>query len=281
MTGGFLPAQAISQWKMPSSDAVFLSEDTGEVIVFRGYFELSFVLSTSDFSWGILQYYEIQVPHLSLNSYLHLSIFVHLCEAFLGIDPHFELFLHLFHLKSVPKDEDPKYIRGATLRFKQGMKEKYIPYELKDNYKFWDQEWFYAGNHALSLPTKAPHLPWRKDCWCEIVEERARDQVDAFVEKVLGLNAACLTGARVYMSFLQTRIQLLQVRQNSGYKYAGAKDPDWSMDVVLIDHWAFHYVKFYMKKVEEIPLVFEEFSAVKAPPLVGVDFVALLLLVIW
>lgn len=64
---------------------------------------------------------------MSLNSYLHLSIFMHLCEAFLGIDPHFELFLNLFCLKSVPKDDDPKYISGAVLQFKQGMQEKYIP----------------------------------------------------------------------------------------------------------------------------------------------------------
>ena len=36
----------------------------------------------------------IQVHHLTPNSILHISIFVHLYEAFLGIEPHFDLFQH-------------------------------------------------------------------------------------------------------------------------------------------------------------------------------------------
>ena len=34
----------------------------------------------------------VQVHHLTPNSIFHISIFVHLCEAFLGIEPHFDLF---------------------------------------------------------------------------------------------------------------------------------------------------------------------------------------------
>ena len=36
------------------------------------------------------------------NSFVHISVFVHLCEAFLGIEPHFDLFRHLFHRKPQP-----------------------------------------------------------------------------------------------------------------------------------------------------------------------------------
>lgn len=100
---------------MPIGDARFPSEDTGEVTVFCLYLEMGFGLLTSDIIQGLLQYYGIQPSHLSLNLYLQLANFVHLCEAFLGIDPHFELFLNFFRLKSIPKDEDPKYIGGAGL----------------------------------------------------------------------------------------------------------------------------------------------------------------------
>ena len=34
----------------------------------------------------------VQVHHLTPNLIIHISIFVHLCEAFLGIEPHFDLF---------------------------------------------------------------------------------------------------------------------------------------------------------------------------------------------
>jgi hypothetical protein len=46
----------------------------------------------------------LQDPASSLTPkyFVHISVFVHLCEAFLGIEPHFELVRHLFHLKPPP-----------------------------------------------------------------------------------------------------------------------------------------------------------------------------------
>lgn len=60
------------------------------------------------------------------------------------------------------------------------------------------------------------------------------------------------------------------MRENLGYKFKGEKDPDRGNDVVLRDHGVFHYLKPYLKKVEEIPPAFEEFSEAKPPLLVGV-----------
>lgn len=39
-------------------------------------------------------YISISTP----NSFLQLSVFVNLCEAYLGIEPHFDLFRYFFHL---------------------------------------------------------------------------------------------------------------------------------------------------------------------------------------
>lgn len=58
------------------------------------------------FSRGLLHHWGIQVHYLTPNSILHILIFVHLCEAFLGIEPHFDLFQHLFHLKPQPSDTE-------------------------------------------------------------------------------------------------------------------------------------------------------------------------------
>jgi hypothetical protein len=49
-------------------------------------------LQTSDFLHGLLFHYGIQLHHLNPNWILHIAIFVHFCEAFLGIEPHFNLF---------------------------------------------------------------------------------------------------------------------------------------------------------------------------------------------
>ena len=77
-------------------------ENTGEIVAFAPYLEWGLGFPCSFFFSGLLLYYRIQLHHLTPNSFVHISVFVHLCEAFLGIEPHFELFLHLFHLKPQP-----------------------------------------------------------------------------------------------------------------------------------------------------------------------------------
>lgn len=131
---GFLPICAISLAKVPSG-VNFPSEDTEEIVVFRRYYELGFWVPTHNFFQGLLYYCEIQPIHLSLYSYMHISIFIHLCEAFLGIDPHFTLFLTLFRMKNNPSEENSKFIGGAAVQFRQGMQAKYVDYALKDTYK--------------------------------------------------------------------------------------------------------------------------------------------------
>ena len=73
-------------------------ENTGEIVAFAPYLEWGLGLPCSFFFSGLLCYYRIQLHHLTPNSLVHISIFVHLCEAFLGIEPHFELFRFFFHL---------------------------------------------------------------------------------------------------------------------------------------------------------------------------------------
>ena len=75
----------------------------------------------------------LQDPASSLdpNSFVHISIFVHLREAFLGIEPHFELFRFLFHLKPQPVTYVLDVVGGAGLQLRQGKDRVYIPYKLR------------------------------------------------------------------------------------------------------------------------------------------------------
>ena len=91
----------------------------------------------SDFFRGLLHYWGVQVHHLTPNSILHISIFVHLCEAFLGIEPHFDLFQYFFHLKPHSNDSKIDVVGGAGLQFRQGKQPKYIPYDLSDKVVDW------------------------------------------------------------------------------------------------------------------------------------------------
>ena len=92
---GFLPSKSVIKWRSVLGD-VCSYENTAEIVGFLPYFERGLGLHFSNFFSGLLYYYGIELHHLTPNSFVHISVFVHLCEAFLGIEPHFDLFLHFF-----------------------------------------------------------------------------------------------------------------------------------------------------------------------------------------
>ena len=101
VSAGHLPEKSVIQWRSSlGEDRPY--ENTGEIVAFTSYLERGLGFPCSFFFSGLLRYYRIQLHHLTPNSFVHISIFVHLCEAFLGIEPHFELFRFLFHLKLQP-----------------------------------------------------------------------------------------------------------------------------------------------------------------------------------
>ena len=118
VSSGLLAHKSVIQWR-PTLGEDRPYENTGEIIAFSPYFERKFAVPCSNFFSGLLYYYRIQLHHLLPNSILHISIFVHLCEVFLGIEPHFELFRFLFHLKPQPDSYVLDLVGGAGLQLRQ------------------------------------------------------------------------------------------------------------------------------------------------------------------
>ena len=87
---GLLRPKVELEWRTAVGEA-FRTEDDKEAIVFASYFERGFGIPTSDFFRGLLHYYRIELVHLVPNSIFVVSSFIHLCKAYLGIPPHFEL----------------------------------------------------------------------------------------------------------------------------------------------------------------------------------------------
>ena len=117
VSAGLLPAKSVIQWH-PVFGQDRLYENSGEIVAFAPYFEWGLGLPCSDFFSGFLSYYRIQLHHLTSDSFVHLSVFVHLCEAFLGIEPHFELFCYFFHLMPQPNSISLDVVGGAGLQLR-------------------------------------------------------------------------------------------------------------------------------------------------------------------
>ena len=50
----------------------------------------------SQISPGLLHYYKIKLQHLNPNGIQHIMAFITMCEGYLGIEPHFELWRYFF-----------------------------------------------------------------------------------------------------------------------------------------------------------------------------------------
>jgi len=98
----------------------------------------------------------VQVHHLTPNSIftsLSLSTYV---KPFWGSSPTSICFSIFFHLKPHPNESKVDVVGGAGLQFRQGRKNKYIPYELSDKVIDWKSMWFYVRNISSSLPLRTP-----------------------------------------------------------------------------------------------------------------------------
>jgi len=107
-----------------------------------------------DFSWGLLFFWGIQLHHLTPDSILHIAIFVHLCEAFFGIYPHFDLFKSLFFLNTHPNFRNDATIGGANAELCLEMVGRYIPYTPRCQIGDWKAEWFISTIMRRRFPTE-------------------------------------------------------------------------------------------------------------------------------
>ena len=78
---GLLVPRSVVQWRLAlGKDHPY--ENTGEIVAFMPYLERGLGFPCSSFFFGLMRYYWIQLHHLTPNSFVHISIFVHFCEAF-------------------------------------------------------------------------------------------------------------------------------------------------------------------------------------------------------
>lgn len=87
---GLLGPKSLLEWKVTVGQE-FPTEGRIEAIIFAAFFEHEFGTPMGDFFHGLLNYYKIELVLLNPNSILDVAVFIHLCEGFLGIPPHFDL----------------------------------------------------------------------------------------------------------------------------------------------------------------------------------------------
>ena len=91
------------EWIVPSGEDE-PSPPNGYVISFIPFHERGLVTPPHRFLRGLLHYYGIELQHLNPNGIQHISAFIALCEGYLGIESHFELWKYFFAVELQKKE---------------------------------------------------------------------------------------------------------------------------------------------------------------------------------
>jgi hypothetical protein len=132
-----LRLKAEVKWRAAAGEE-FPSEDVKEQVIFASFFERGFNLPAGDFFCGLLYFYRLELVHLVPNSITVVSTFIHFCEAYLGIPPHFTLWRYFFCVKSTSKRSGP--VGPVMFNLSSGLKAEWIETDLPDNTAGWRSE---------------------------------------------------------------------------------------------------------------------------------------------
>ena len=130
---------------------------------FTHFHERGFTIPAHKFLWGLLDYYQVELQHLTPNGVQHIAAFIALCEGFLGISPHFDLWRHFFAVslskKRVGKPELSTPIGCASIHLRNTRASDYLLMRLSTSNKGWHSQWFYIKNDVTApLPVYTKRL---------------------------------------------------------------------------------------------------------------------------
>jgi hypothetical protein len=135
------------------------SPPPGYVLSFVSFHERGFGVPASRFMRAILHVYGVELHNLSPNSTSQAAIFAAVCEGYLGIAPHWDLWTHLFSAELFASSMGERRVRmavrasGCILQLRQARMQQYIPAILASSNKGWQCRWFYLRNDDRRLPS--------------------------------------------------------------------------------------------------------------------------------
>jgi hypothetical protein len=144
---------------MPPPSGATPSPPPGYVVSFISFHERGFGVSARHFMRAILHVYGVELHNLSPNSISQAAIFATVCEGYLGIAPHWDLWTHLFSVELFASPTGERRVRmvvragGCILQLRQARAPQYIPAILASSNKGWQRRWFYLWNDDGRLPS--------------------------------------------------------------------------------------------------------------------------------
>ncbi|KAK1645195.1 hypothetical protein QYE76_063000 [Lolium multiflorum] len=182
---------------------------------------------------GLLYVYGLQLHHLTPNSILHISIFITLCEAFLGVQPNWALWKRIFFCRRNGSANVAYNIGGVVISVRSSV--NYFDVKLPDSVQGWRKKWLYIREENDGCaednipPFDGAEKILRRRSWDAEATEEERTSTEALMTRIHELQNTRgkeLSGIQITAYFLKTRVQPLQARKNPFWNYAGDEDTD-------------------------------------------------------
>jgi hypothetical protein len=169
---------------------------------------------------AILHVYGVELHNLSPNSISQAAIFAAVCEGYLGIDPHLDLWTHLFSAELFALPAGERRVRtavragGCILQLRQSWAPQYIPAILASSNKGWQRRWFYLRNDDGRLPSFSQRVVTAAaDNWRYETPHDRQKNLQPLLKALGELRKGGLTAAGVVAAIHRRRVLPLTERQ--------------------------------------------------------------------
>jgi len=143
-----------------------------------------------------------------------------LCEAYVGIEPHFDLFRYLFCLRKKGAVGGSKTAGGVYLNLHDGMKNHYLSCSWNTSQTEWYKRWFYIREEPGSTTfCDVGYIPEKRVSWTDRPEHTGQES-----ELMSLIDWSYLDGPGVVGNFLTRRVMPCQRRVHVVYEYPGRQD---------------------------------------------------------
>ncbi|KAK1604574.1 hypothetical protein QYE76_028247 [Lolium multiflorum] len=137
---------------------------------------------------GLLFIYGLQLHHLTPNSILHISIFITLCEAFLGVQPNWALWKRIFFCRRNGSPNVAYNIGGVVISVRPTV--DYFDVKLPDSVQGWRKKWLYIQeeNHGCAEdnipPFDGAEKILRRRSWDAEATEEERASTETLMARI-------------------------------------------------------------------------------------------------
>ena len=144
-------------WISPHPDESEPKPPQGYIVSFVRLHERGFGVPVSKFMRALCEYYGVELHNFSPNSISQAAVFVAVCEGYLGIDVHWDLWIHLFRgelFVENARNQPRRFARagGLMLHVRPNRRNLYITSKTTTNNSGWSRGWFYLRNFSGALP---------------------------------------------------------------------------------------------------------------------------------